>query len=77
MDQFRVHKQPAIIKLIEEMNTDILWIPAGLTFFVQLCDVYINKVLKERIRQSWIEFMAAQYKDGNQGKFFNININLF
>ena len=70
MDRFRVHQKPAIVSLLAEMNTDCLFIPAGLTFFVQPCDVYVNKVLKEKIRQAWIEFIAAQIKEGETGLAF-------
>jgi len=49
MDRFRVHSKPANLSLLEEMKTDVLLIPAGLTFFSQPCDVYINKVLKKKL----------------------------
>jgi hypothetical protein len=40
-----------------------LFIPAGLTFYLQPCDVLLNKSLKSTLKSSWEEFM----KINNEG----------
>jgi len=67
MDRFRVHEKESALKVLEEVNTDVLFIPRGLTFYLQPCDVYINKVVKERIRQLWLALIARQAVEMESG----------
>lgn len=78
MDSFKVHKLPSILAKLEHYKTDVLFIPPGLTFFSQPCDVYLNKPVKDSIRKSWQEFMANQEPDatGNFLKYFFFNFVL-
>jgi len=60
MDQFRVHKMANVLKELDACGTDVLFIPTGMTFYLQPCDVYLNKPLKNRIKGSWQAFMTSQ-----------------
>jgi len=68
MDQFRVHKMTSVLKELEDCQTDVLFIPAGMTFYLQPCDVYLNKPLKEYVKGAWQAFMLAQ-KEVVEGNF--------
>jgi hypothetical protein len=56
MDQFRVHKMQSVLKRFSDLNTDILWIPAGMTHRLQPLDLYANKPLKDRLREKWEKY---------------------
>jgi len=60
MDQFRVHEMSTVKAEIEKCRTDIVFIPKGLTFLLQPCDVFVNKPFKDAIRKSWEDFMLEQ-----------------
>lgn len=68
MDRFKVHYNPEVLKKLEELNTDVVFVPRGLTFYTQPCDVYLNGPLKQKMRTYWQAHMASQ-KD-SQGKLF-------
>ena len=59
MDSFQVHKVPRILEKLKELNTDVLIIPPGLTFYTQPVDVYINGPIKQHLRQSWQNYMVG------------------
>jgi hypothetical protein len=63
-DQLKVHMMPEILKLLEDCQTDVLLVPAGLTFYAQPADVYINGPLKEKLRWNWEEHMTSQKHEG-------------
>lgn len=63
MDSFRVHKLQSVLSKLESLKTDVLFIPAGLTFYCQPCDVYLNKPVKDSMRRSWQQFMINQQPD--------------
>lgn len=73
MDQFRVHKMESILKELEDCRTDVIYIPTGLTYFCQPCDVYVNKPLKGKVKDLWQAFMLQQ-KDSTAGNFVLTNI---
>jgi len=71
LDKFRVHETEEILKKFEECKSDIVFIPTGLTYLCQPCDVYLHKPLKEKIRNCWQGFMANQAtKDTNFFPFY-------
>ena len=64
LDQFRVHMMPSILKELEDCRTDVVFVPKGMTFFSQPCDVFLNKPLKDGVRACWRDFILDQ-KDVN------------
>jgi len=60
LDMFRAHKTEAVLAKFEECRTDVLIIPAGLTYYCQPVDVYVNKPVKERVRSLWQNYIAGQ-----------------
>lgn len=60
MDQYRVHKTDRVLSLLQENKTDVVFVPTGLTFFSQPCDVYVNKPLKEKVKNLWQDHMLNQ-----------------
>ena len=71
MDNFSVHKQENVLKALEECRTDVVFVPPGMTFFSQPCDVYVNKALKDRVRGLWQNYMMQQ-KDTKLGNIFTL-----
>jgi len=71
MDSFKVHTSPSALKKLEELNTDVLIIPGGLTFYTQPLDVYVNGPVKARIKQYWQDYMISTEENPNTG-IFNI-----
>ena len=65
------------LKELEECNTDVLFIPPGLTFYLQPCDVYINKPLENKIRASWEAFMQSQRETVEDIYCITFLLNLF
>ena len=64
LDRFKVHSLDQVKARLANCNTDILYIPKGLTFAYQSCDVYLNKPLKDRIRIFWQKYMSEQNNSG-------------
>lgn len=65
LDKFRVHTMPSVLEKLKQLNTDVLFIPAGLTFLLQPCDVYVNKPIKEKVRASWERYMLEQTQENS------------
>lgn len=76
MDQFRVHKTQKILEKLNSMNTDVLLIPPGLTFFIQPCDVYLNGPLKRKMRDLWQTYMIETKEDPKKGNLIIIQLIL-
>ena len=74
LNQFRIHKLDSIMQELKKCNTDVVYIPAGLTFYLQLCDVYLNKPLKDQMRKLRNDFMFNQNSE-NSGKYTQIHTN--
>ena len=68
LGRFRVHEKPELRKLLEECGTDVVFVPAGLTFFCQPLDAYVNGPLKRNIRRHWEQNMISQ--NNTKGFFF-------
>ena len=58
LDRFRAHKTPKVLEELEKLKTDLVLIPAGMTWFSQPCDVLVNKPLKDKMRSHWQGYMA-------------------
>jgi len=44
-------------------NTELVWVPPGCTPMVQPLDVSINRAFKERLRQSWKNWMLVEIQN--------------
>ena len=53
----------SVMSELSKCNTDIVYIPVGMTFYLQPCDVYLNKPLKEKIKALWQSYMLDQMKE--------------
>jgi len=42
---------------LSKCNTDILFIPTGLTYRLQPLDLHINKAMKDKLRYFWEGYM--------------------
>ena len=60
MDTFRAHMTDAVTKRLENENTDVVWIPGGLTSQLRPLDVSMNKPLKDAVRTMWMEWMMDE-----------------
>ena len=45
---------------LQDCHTDVLFIPNGMTYLLQPCDVYLNKPFKGEVRRLWEQFMQNQ-----------------
>lgn len=74
MDSFKVHKLKPVLDKLEHYKTDVIFIPCGLTFYCQPCDVFLNKPIKDMLRKSWQEFISRQAVD-TEGKILRLKLN--
>lgn len=74
MDHFKAHTAPSVLEKLAELNTDVLLVPPGLTYYTQPCDVYLNGPLKARIRQRWQDYMVKTKIDETTGTLFLFNL---
>ena len=58
LDQASVHKAHATRDKMEEMECDVVFIPAGCTFFLQPADVSWNAPFKAAMREEWKRWRA-------------------
>ena len=71
LDLFSAHKCDKVKDLLQSLNTNILFIPSGLTSILQPLDLYINKPLKTQMTQQWELFIKSDYaKKNHHGKIF-------
>ena len=56
-DQFKAHTSPSVLEKFKKLNTDILVVPAGLTYYTQPLDVFVKGPVKARIKQYQQEYM--------------------
>ena len=70
MDQFTVDKMTVVLEELRKINIDVVYIPTGMTYFLQPCDVFLNKPLKRQILILWQQYKTDQHKT-NTGKLIN------
>lgn len=57
MDQFKAHMTSKVLQALSELNTTVLFIPAGYTAKLQVLDVGINMPFKTYNRRQFEEYM--------------------
>lgn len=63
LDSYRPHTAPATSARFEPLETDVVTVPGGCTGLVQPMDTHVNKVFKERLRRSWVEWFQTAKKN--------------
>ncbi|KAJ0391834.1 hypothetical protein P43SY_007320 [Pythium insidiosum] len=56
IDSYGVHKMDAVTSLINDSNTQVEYIPPGLTGVCQPMDVAVMKVFKDQLRRSYLSY---------------------
>jgi len=67
-DLFSTHIDEAARSRLAEINVDVLYVPAGLTYCLQPLDVYVNRSLKDSIRTEWDNFIKDPANLKTEGK---------
>lgn len=60
LDQPPIHKTQAARTTFEELDTDVLCMPAGCTSILQPADIYRSKLFKSTLRRLWEEYMRKE-----------------
>ena len=60
LDVFRCNRSDELEKLLEQLRTDFVVIPGGMTSQLQVLDVCINKVFKEGVQRLWNTWMMSE-----------------
>ena len=60
MDQATMHTNENVIKELEKKDTEIQFIPKGMTAVLQPLDVAVNKPFKAHIRNRYIQYCYAK-----------------
>ena len=63
LDEFKCHMQGSFIRRINDLGTEVDFIPGGYTCLLQPCDVGVNKPLKQRIVDQYMGWAIEKYKD--------------
>lgn len=59
MDKASMHKMTCVFKNIEQYDTEVKFIPSGMTRILQPLDVVINKPFKDLIRKKYIKYSIS------------------
>ena len=61
-----MHIIPRMVKLIKNLDVDVVHIPLGCTPYCQPIDISIDKPLKDGFRSRWEEWMlkSNKFEDG-------------
>ena len=65
LDQATSHISENIKKQMISENKKVTYIPSGMTRFFQSLDVWVNKSLKDAIREKYIDY-CIKIKDNNE-----------
>ena len=57
LDEFSVHKMESVKSTMTKLNTDLLYIPSGMTSKLQPLDIFVNKPLKTFMSKKWDNFV--------------------
>ena len=60
LDYYRCHQMQSVLQSIQHTGTDVMHIPAGCTGLCQPVDVGITKPMKDRVQNSWEDWMVDQ-----------------
>lgn len=63
LDSYRPHTTPSMTERFDDLETDIITVPGGCTGLVQPINMHVNKVFKERLRRSWVEWYQTAQKN--------------
>ena len=66
LDQFSVHRSDKVKKELSKLNTDVLFIPAGMTARLQPLDIYVNKPLKAIMQKQWEIYLSSDFVKKNK-----------
>ena len=68
LDEFRCHKQESFVNKINELGTEVSFIPGGYTGVLQPCDVGINKPLKNYFTRKFATWSIKKYREAERGE---------
>ena len=63
MDKASMYKMPSVIKNIEQYDTEVKFIPSGMTRILQPLDMVINKPFRDLIRKKYVEYSKSINRD--------------
>ena len=63
LDEFKCHMQGSFVRAVNDLGTEVGFIPGGYTSFLQPCDVGINKPLKKRFDDLYMNWAIEKYKN--------------
>jgi hypothetical protein len=72
MDRFKVHLMPEVTKKLNEINADIILIPPGLTYMLQPLDIYVNKPIKDALRDKFETFITKDILEVTKSSNFSL-----
>jgi hypothetical protein len=59
LDAFKCHLTPEVKSAIHAVNTDLVVIPGGMIFQLQVLDVLVSKPFKDHLKQLYSEWLLA------------------
>ena len=65
VDNYKAHLTEESKTIVENCNSELLFIPAGCTSLVQPMDVSVNRPFKQRMRDLWVQWFAGHTVHGN------------
>ena len=63
LDEFKCHMQGSFVRSINDFGTEVGFIPGGYTSLLQPCDVGINKPLKNKFDDLYMNWAIEKYKN--------------
>jgi DDE superfamily endonuclease len=68
LDEYKCHMQKSFVNSINDLGTEVDFIPGGYTCMLQPCDVGINKPLKNSFTNQYMKWTIDKYKDLGPGE---------
>eukprot|EP00117_Sycon_ciliatum_P034838 scpid48499/ scgid26512/ Pogo transposable element with KRAB domain len=63
MDVFRAHRTPAVMDILDTNNCKCVFVPANCTSEMQVMDLVVNKIVKDAMKNKFIEWYSRQVVD--------------